>query len=48
MVSGEYTDSSVVMGRIVRSISGFDYVYNPLLYRVFQWRMQHSPGVDNG
>jgi lipid II:glycine glycyltransferase (peptidoglycan interpeptide bridge formation enzyme) len=29
-------------GRIVRSISGFDFVYSPLIYKILRWQMQRS------
>lgn len=35
-------------GRIVRNVSAFDYVYNPILYRVLRWQMQRSRGVAAG
>jgi peptidoglycan pentaglycine glycine transferase (the first glycine) len=35
-------------GRIVRSCPGFDYVYQPLLYRFLRWQMLRSRGMTAG
>ena len=48
MGSGEFIDlKRGYGGRIVRSISGFDFVYNPFLYKILRWRMQRNRGVDS-
>ncbi|NMB53161.1 MAG: peptidoglycan bridge formation glycyltransferase FemA/FemB family protein [Leptolinea sp.] len=35
-------------GRIVRSCPGYDFVYQPLLYRLFRWQMSRSRGMAAG
>jgi peptidoglycan pentaglycine glycine transferase (the first glycine) len=35
-------------GRIVRACTGFDYVYQPLLYRTIRWQMLRSRGMTAG
>lgn len=45
---GVYRFKRGLGGRIYRSVSGFDYVYDPFLYKVIRWRMNHSRGIGAG
>lgn len=42
---GVYRFKRGLGGRIVRSCSGYDYIYNPVLYRVIRRRMHQNRGV---
>lgn len=45
---GVYRFKRGLGGRIYRSCPGFDYIYQPLLYRVIRWQMLRSRGLAGG
>lgn len=45
---GVYRFKRGLGGRIYRSVPGFDYVYNPLLYKIVHWRMNRNRGLGAG
>jgi len=45
---GVYRFKRGMGGRISRSCSGYDYVYQPLLYRVLRWQMTRTRGLTAG
>ncbi len=45
---GVYRFKRGLGGRIYRSVPGYDYVYNPFLYKILRWRMNQSRGMGVG
>jgi peptidoglycan pentaglycine glycine transferase (the first glycine) len=45
---GVYRFKRGLGGRVSRSSPGYDYVYQPLLYRIIRWQMLRSRGLAGG